>query len=114
MKRLIISSLSLLLLSATTAPVVQAQTTAVVTPTIKNRAYQLQPFNLVNLAYQGQLRQYGIPSYAALIAAYNSGRIDAATLVQQAVKANRVPAPVLADQRYLNAVDRSLQSLSTY
>lgn len=114
MKYLIVSSLSLLLLSAATAPAVQAQTTAVVTKINNSRAYQLQAFNLVSLAYQGQLRQYGIPSYAALVAAYNSGRIDAATLVQQAVKANRVAVPVLADQRYLNAVDRSLQSLSTY
>lgn len=114
MRHLILGGLSFMLISTANTPIVQAQQTTVVVPTTLQRtpSKQLQPVDLVSLAYQGRFRQQGIPSYGALVAAYQTGRIDAENLVQSAVTANRVTAEVLANRRYLNAVDLQLRSLA--
>ena len=112
MKHLILNSLSLLLLSATTAPIVQAQTTTVSPTTVESTSdYKIKPENLVFLAYQGELKQYKIPSYADLLSAYESGSITAKTLVQAAIEDNKLPSHFLTNQKYLYQVDSELKSL---
>jgi hypothetical protein len=115
MKPLILGSLSLLLMSAATAPAIKAQPSLAVGPAeagvVPSYVQQTTPVNLVSLAYRGYLKNQGIPSYGVLIAAYQSGKISAQELVQVAVEANRVSPEVLSDSGYLNAVEQELRGL---
>lgn len=77
----------------------------------RNLSY-LQPFNLVSLAYQGGLKQQGIPSGGALIAERQNRKVNGESLVKAAVKANKLPEQVLSDRSYINAVSVQLTSLS--
>jgi tellurite resistance protein TehA-like permease len=110
MKRLILGSLSVLLL-ATTASVVKAETTVpnptADSPTVRTH---LTPFGLVSLASQGYLKQQGIPSSANLTRAYHLRQITAKDLVQAAVKANRLSPETLNDESYINAVAAELKA----
>jgi len=72
----------------------------------------LQPFNTAFLAYQGYLKEQGIPSGGALISAYKIGSLTAKDVVQAAIRANKLPAQVLNDSSYLNAVESQLTSFS--
>lgn len=112
MKRLILSSLSVLLVAAATAPILRAEaaewkSTQASTSTA-DTSPQLKPFNLVFLAYQGFFRDQGIPSHGALISAYEAGRITPKDLVQSAVKTNRLSSEVLNDRGYLRSVEAQL------
>ncbi|MBD2181178.1 hypothetical protein H6S82_28695 [Planktothrix sp. FACHB-1355] len=115
MKRLIIGGLSVVLLSAVAAPAVRAESptdnpaSSSSTPTVPS--FELQPFNLVYMAYQGYFEEQGIPSAQGLISAYRTGTVDAEDIVESAVKANRLPSSVMADDDYLNAVELQLRSL---
>ncbi len=71
----------------------------------------LQPFNIAFLAYQGNLKEQGIPSGSALISEYQIGKLTAKDLVEAAIRANKLPAQVLNNPGYLNAVDSQLTSL---
>ncbi|QMS90925.1 hypothetical protein HUN01_26325 [Nostoc edaphicum CCNP1411] len=75
-------------------------------------ASYLQPFNTAFLAYQGYLKEQGIPSGGALISAYQIGSLTAKDVVQAAIRANKLPAQVLNDSSYLNAVESQLTSLT--
>jgi hypothetical protein len=77
-----------------------------------NSKIYVQPFNTAFLAYQGYLKNEGIPSAGALVFAYQAGNLTAKDVVQAAVKDNRLPAEVLNDQDYLSAVDSQLTSFS--
>lgn len=113
MKRLIIGSLSVLLVATATTPAVKAEPIAVNLPTIQNSPtskVELTPNQLVSLAYSGYLKSQGVPSYGALSAAVNQGSINAQDLVQSAIKAHRLPAQVLANQGYLGNVQNQLQN----
>ena len=70
-------------------------------------------FNLVNAAYRGQLKEYGIPAYAKLDQAYRGGQITAADLIQAGIKANRLSETALEDSNYLHAVELNLTGLVT-
>ena len=72
----------------------------------------LQPFNTTFLAYQGYFKEQGIPSGGALVSEFQTGKVTAKDVVQAAVKAKKLPAQVLNDQSYLNAVESQLTSLS--
>ncbi|MCL1467602.1 hypothetical protein [Argonema galeatum] len=115
MKRLIISGLSVLLLSAVTAPAVRSQSTdnnrSTSSSPSTTSTFELEPFNLVFMAYQGYFQEQGIPSAEGLIFAYRTGTVSAEDLVQSAVKANRLPSAIMADDEYLNAVEVQLRSL---
>lgn len=115
MKSLIFGILSLLLVSAATAPAVRAETMAAnsaVSGSIPSDVTHITPFNLVTLAYQGYFREQGIPGYGALIVAHQAGRISAEDLVQSAARANKVSLQVLNNQEYLNAVKFKLDRLN--
>ncbi|MCC5644672.1 hypothetical protein LC607_17350 [Nostoc sp. CHAB 5824] len=76
----------------------------------QNASY-LQPFNTAFLAYQGDFKEQGIPSGSALIFEYQIGNLTAKDVVQAAVRANKLPAQVLNDPSYVNAVESQLTSL---
>ncbi|MBV9386820.1 MAG: hypothetical protein JOZ78_10380 [Chroococcidiopsidaceae cyanobacterium CP_BM_ER_R8_30] len=117
MKRLIISGLSVLLFAGAMAPAVSAKDkdTALNSATSNSiNKNQLTPFELVSLAYQGNLKDQGIPSAGGLLAAYQIGQVSAETLVQKAVAANMLSPAVLNDQGYLNAVNNQLSNLEIY
>ncbi len=111
MKGLIVSSLSILLISAATAPAVRADK-AVLNPTITNSTGsnipQITPFNLVNLAYQGYFKDQGIPSYNGLNRAYTDQKVSAIDLVRSGVRAKRLPEETLSNQDYIRGVAEQL------
>ena len=80
--------------------------------TNSSNASYLQPFNTTFLAYQGYFKEQGIPSGGALVSEFQIGKVTAKDVVQAAVKANKLPAQLLNDQSYLNAVESQLTSLS--
>lgn len=114
MRRLMLSGLSVLLISAVAAPTLRAETAAL-NPTILNStstsATPPTPFNLVSLAHRGYFQRQGIPSYLGLTSAYHAGQIEAVDIVQAAVKANRLSADFLANEGYLAAVEAQLREL---
>lgn len=112
MKSLILSGLSILFISASTAPVVRSQTAALNPTTLHSTSTkQLTPFNLVTLAHRGYFKEQGIPSYGTFTAAYQLRRITAFDIVQAAVKANRLDPDFLSDEGYLRAVEAQLSGL---
>ncbi len=112
MKRLVLGGLSLLLLTAATAPSVSAQTTALNPITLNsNSANKLTPFNLVTLAHRGYFKEQGISSYTSFTSAYNLGQITARDLVQAAVNAKRLAPESLTDREYLRAVDAQMNGV---
>jgi hypothetical protein len=111
MKRLILSSLSLMVISTATAPVFASQKIAVNSTDITSNSLsttRIQPFNLVGLAYQGYFKNQGIPGYTDLIVAYQAKQITAKDIVQSAAKTNRLSSDALNDQGYINAVKNTL------
>ncbi|MEH1833591.1 MAG: hypothetical protein V7L29_16315 [Nostoc sp.] len=74
----------------------------------------LQPFNLVTFAYQGGLKQHGIPSGEKLVFETQNRNIIAKDLVKAAVNADKLPSQALNDQNYLNAVSLQLKVLPDY
>ena len=116
MKGLIFGSLSLMLLASMSTPAVRAETPrenasnspALDTPFFNN---QVTPFNLVGLAYQGFLKDQGIPSGGILLSLYQNGEINAKDLVEGAVNANRLSPEVLNDSGYIADVDNQLDWL---
>lgn len=116
MKRLVVSSLSLLVISTAYMPGLRAQTTAY-NPAASGQTQSYvstTPVSLVNLAYQGGLRNQGIPSYNDLRTAYQAKQVSAEDIVRSAVKAKILPEQVLSDKGYLNAVEAQLDSFRIY
>ncbi|MCC5651725.1 hypothetical protein LC609_18200 [Nostoc sp. XA013] len=74
----------------------------------------LEPFNLVTFAYQGGLKQHGIPSGETLVFQTLNRNIIAKDLVKAAVNADKLPSQVLNDQNYLSAVNLQLNALPDY
>lgn len=72
----------------------------------------IQPFNLVNLAYQGGFKQQGVPSGGTLISKGQRGNITAKDLVKAAINAKKLPAQVLNNQDYISAVNLQLGVLT--
>ncbi len=70
----------------------------------------LQPFNIAFLAYQGYLKEQGIPSGGTLLFKYQTGYLTAKDVVQAAIRANKLPSEVLDDRGYVNAVELQMKS----
>ena len=123
MNRLILGSLSVLLLSAATAPTIKAGMAAtpiaqstVATERMPERVttrMAVTPFNLVFLAFHGFFEQEGIPSSMGLLSAYTKGKVTAKDLVKIAIAMNRLPSNTLDNQNFINQVDAQLKSLAT-
>ena len=118
MKGLIIGSLSLLLISTCTATEVRAEKTVfnpAVAGSTDSNIPQITPFNLVNLAHQGYLKDQGIPSYGVLSRDYLDQKISALDIVRSAVKAKRLPEQALSNKQYLSKVAQVLDmTFKTY
>lgn len=114
MKRLVLGSLSVLMMSAAIAPAAIAKplSTNTATASVSSTAdRQTTPFNLVHLAKRGYFTAQGIPSYGAFLSAYRSGQITAEDIVKSAIEANRLSPDVLNDSSYLHAVRLQLDGL---
>jgi hypothetical protein len=83
-------------------------------PIVTNQTSKNQPnpFELVSLAYQGYFQDQGIPTGSILMNAISAGTLTAQTLIQAAVKANRLPEQTLNDQDYRDALDAQLHQLA--
>lgn len=66
------------------------------------------PFSLVTFAYQAGLCSQGIPGWRSLITAHQHQKISSLDVVQKAVEADLLPAQLLTNQEYINAVENSL------
>lgn len=112
MKRILLSSLSILLLSGAMAPAAQAQITPATPPAnAATLGMAVTPFNLVFLAYQGFFESEGISKFNGLVTDHQSGRVSAEDLVQVAIAMRRLSPDTINDRRYLRSVERHLDSL---
>ena len=111
MKFAVLGVLSVLMVSTITAPTLGVEIAADRGENSTTIRYQLRPFNLVYLAYQGYFRDQGIPGYSAFLAAYEAGRVSAEELVQSAVKKNKLSPETASDRGYLRAVKSQIEGL---
>ncbi|ACK66408.1 hypothetical protein PCC8801_2397 [Rippkaea orientalis PCC 8801] len=115
MKRIILGSLSAVILSSLAPSVFASEEVAAInlqgSRTIGN---ELPPITLVQLAYQGYFKDLGIPSHGGLIAAFVSKQVDAETLVRTAIAKGRLSPETLNNQEYLNIVSTDLHSLMSH
>ena len=114
MKRKIFSSIGVLALCFSFAPIAQAETAAPeksvasITPNITGKASQANALELTSLARNGYLQNQGIPSDRQLSWEFKVGRITAEDIVKAGVQANRVSPEVLNDQAYIRAIEYNL------
>ncbi|AFY78023.1 hypothetical protein Ple7327_2753 [Pleurocapsa sp. PCC 7327] len=115
MRRVLVVTLSVLMLSAFSATIAQAEgntanpaTTNPEQPTTSS----LSPNDLFSLAYRGAFRVQGIPGYPALACAYVTRQVTARDLIRVAIDVKKLPPATLSDTRYLNVVDTKLANLS--
>lgn len=73
---------------------------------------KISPFHLVERAYQGGLKDSGIPGYGALLNAYKAGKIAPEDLVRAGIVQGRLTAADLYDKSYLMAVESQLTDLT--
>ena len=74
---------------------------------------RIEAFSLVNAAYQGRFKQWGIPAYAKLDQAYRGKQLTASDLIEAAIEANQLSPDALEDETYIKAVDTNLYGLVT-
>ena len=125
MKRLVLGSMSILLMSAMVAPALKAEVVAETTPVNVSQTQTtdvpskiaarmaVTPFNLVFLAFQGFFEAQGIPSSMDFVSAYRNKQVSASDLIKIAVSMNRLPQSTLTDRGYLNAVESQLKGLAS-
>ncbi len=115
MKGLFVGSLSVLLLSTVSASAVRAEQAAY-NPAVssKTSAYETQvsPVKLVLLAYRGEFKSAGIPSYEQFQYALINKQITAKDLVRGAISSRLLPPETLGDQKFLKDVDSQLFNFS--
>ena len=108
MKKILIGTLSTILLSSIAIPV-SAQVTLNSSRT--RNLVEITPFDLVTGAYQGRFEEQGIPSNAVFLARVRGNRISAEDLVNSAISAGRLSENTLYDQSYLNSVETIMNNL---
>jgi len=99
MKRILLSSLSILVLSSTIAPVVEAQ------------SKQTSLFNLVHLARQGFFQKQNIPSHGAFCSAVTSKKVQAKDIVKAAIANHRLSPETLNDKAYVKRVEGTMRRM---
>ncbi|MEH2138793.1 hypothetical protein [Nostoc sp.] len=72
----------------------------------------INPFHLVNLAYQGGFKQQGIPSGGTFIDLGRRGNITPRDLIRAAINAKKLPAEFLNNENYARAVNLQLGTLT--
>ncbi len=109
--------ITLLISSVILPTMADAQATGGTQPSVDSSANnqptakQLSPFELAFLAYQGNLKPQGIPSYGALLDAIAFRSVTAQQVMQAAVRANELPAQTLTDRGYRFALQSQLDGL---
>jgi len=101
LKRIVLASLSLALLSGAVVPSAFART----------GPYGINPFGLVNLARNGMFRDQGVPGFGRLSAGHQAGRITAEDVIQAAIADGRLSSAALNDTRYVRSVEQQLRDL---
>ena len=109
MKKILIGTLSTILLSTIAVPALADQVTLGSSRPLN--IVEIKPFDLVTGAYQGRFENQGIPSNAVFLAQVRSNKISAEDLVQSAIDAGRLSENTLDDQSYLGAVENFLDNL---
>lgn len=109
MNRILIGTLSTILLSTIAAPTLADQVTLGSSSNID--IVEITPFALVTGAYQGRFEDQGIPSSAIFLAKVRSNEITAEDLVNSAISAGRLSENTLYDQSYLNSVESLIDNL---
>jgi hypothetical protein len=103
MKRTMFIPIATLLFAGAMIPVAtHAQTTA----------SQITPFNLTYIAYQGYLRDQGIPSAGGLIDAIIFKKIVAQDLIRAAIKINQLTVKTLSDREYISDLESQIKGLT--
>jgi hypothetical protein len=118
MKRLFLTSLSMIAIGLAVGTSAQAQcrTQAIVKPTTKTSnniptSRSITPFNLVENAYQGVYQAHSIPGFGSLIDGARMGRITAKDLVKAAIESENLLPETIDDRDYLRRVEVQLRSL---
>lgn len=107
MQRLLIASLSTLILAA--AVPTYANEISATSQDSNLNLVEITPFNLVQRGYQGYFLSE-IPRYGNFHSAVNSGKIKAIDLVKSAISSGRLSQDKLNDQSYLSAVQTQLNN----
>lgn len=112
MKQFIIGTISVLLLSAASVPGAVAQQSGTAgsgtTGTMSPTNYQIQPFNLAWMAYQGYFVDQGIPKGRTLISAFESAQVSARDIVKAAAQSGRLPSGFAPDNAFLGTMELTL------
>ena len=112
MKRLLISTLSVLALSSIAVPTL-ANELVRVSPISTSNIVEITPFNLVTGSYQGLFEDQGIPSSSSLLTAIRTKKITAEDLVRGAIAKGRLSEASLNDTSYINHVQVFMDKLDT-
>lgn len=107
MKSFVLGTLGTLLITTATTPALAEKTSSNPTTNHTNIT-EVQPFNLVYLAYQGYFTGQGIPSNGAFTHAVKIEKITATDLVESAIARGRLSPETLNDSSYLASVEAQL------
>ena len=110
MKRILLSTLSVVALSSIVTPAF-ADEVASLGKTESANLNQITPFSLVTSGFQGRLKAHGIPSGSIFLSRIRSNRIEAKDLVQSAIASGRLSEDTLNDTEYLAMVDSLITGL---
>ncbi|ACB50882.1 hypothetical protein cce_1532 [Crocosphaera subtropica ATCC 51142] len=118
-KYIIASGFSTAMLLNLASPALSSEDVAINLNLDSNRNYHtttnsLGATSLVQLAYQGSLKNQGIPSHGGLVRSVMSGKVNAEILVTAAIAEGRVSPNTLYDKGYLDLVDLRLQSFRNF
>ena len=111
MKRALLTTISALTLTLTTAPAFASEIAAANIKSNRNHIIQITPFNLVTRSYQGAFVNSGIPSNGVFVGAVNRGQITARDLVETAIASGRLAPETINDRAYLRSVTSHLRNL---
>ena len=110
MRRLFLAAIGTILVStATIQPALANKTSANFNATQSQVTKNATPFQLVNLAYRGQLK--GLAGYNSLLNALKFGDIDGKDVVQHGIDSGRLSPETIDNSGYIAVVDQKLQNL---
>lgn len=110
MKRLLMITLSTLILSGLAAPTLADELTAINSSSAR-KVNEISPFALVTGGYQGYFSDQGIPSSSRFTTAIRANKIQAEDLVKSAISRGRLSEDTLNNRAYLNHVRSLMESL---
>jgi hypothetical protein len=118
MKRLFLTSLSIIAISfsASTSAQARGHKEVLIQPikTISVNTHikkSITPFDLVGNAYQGVYRDHSIPGFASLLDGTRTGKIAAKDLVKAAIKSTDLLPGTIDDLDYLRSVEVQLRNI---